>query len=40
MRTQDDKNSRAIEACRAAVEAADTLDHEDQIPALKLLQDT
>ena len=30
---------RALEAGREAVEAADTLDHEDQIPALKLLQD-
>ena len=29
----------ALEASREAVEAADTLDHEDQIPALKLLQD-
>lgn len=29
----------ALEASREAVEAVDTLDHEDQIPALKLLQD-
>jgi hypothetical protein len=29
----------ALEASREAVEAADTADHEDQIPALKLLQD-
>lgn len=31
---------QALEASRDAVEAADTLDHEDQIPALKLLQDS
>jgi hypothetical protein len=30
----------AIEASREVVEAADTLDHEDQIPALKLLQES
>jgi hypothetical protein len=30
----------ALEASREVVEAADTLDHEDQIPALKMLQDT
>jgi hypothetical protein len=30
---------QAIEAAREAVEAADTLDHEEQIPALKLLSD-
>lgn len=30
---------QALNACREAVEAADTLDHEDQIPALRLLQD-
>ena len=30
----------ALEASRDVVEAADTLDHEDQIPALKLLQDS
>jgi hypothetical protein len=29
----------ALEASRETVEAADTLDHEEQIPALKLLQD-
>ncbi len=29
----------ALEASRETVEAADTRDHEDQIPALKLLQD-
>lgn len=29
----------ALEASRDAVEAADTFDHEEQIPALKLLQD-
>jgi hypothetical protein len=31
---------QALEASRDAVEAADTLDHEDQIPALKLMQDS
>jgi hypothetical protein len=31
---------QALEASREAVEAADTLDHEDQIPALKLMQDS
>jgi hypothetical protein len=31
---------QALEASRAAVEAADTFDHEEQIPALKLLQDS
>jgi hypothetical protein len=30
---------QALEASREAVEAADTLDHEEQIPALRLLQD-
>jgi hypothetical protein len=30
----------ALEASREVVEAADTLDHEEQIPALKMLQDT
>ena len=30
---------RALESSREAVEAADTLDHEDQIPALRALQD-
>ena len=30
---------QALDASREAVEAADTLDHEEQIPALKLLQD-
>jgi hypothetical protein len=30
---------RALESSREAVEAADTLDHEDQIPALRTLQD-
>ena len=30
---------RALDASREVVEAADTLDHEEQIPALKLLQD-
>jgi hypothetical protein len=30
---------QALEASRDAVEAADTFDHEEQIPALKLLQD-
>jgi hypothetical protein len=29
-----------LETSRDLVEAADTLDHEDQIPALKLLQDS
>ena len=29
----------ALEASREVVEAADTRDHEEQIPALKLLQD-
>jgi hypothetical protein len=31
---------QALEAAREAVEAADTFDHEEQIPALKLLQDS
>ena len=31
---------QALEASRETVEAADTLDHEDQIPALKLMQDS
>ena len=31
---------QALEASREVVEAADTLDHEDQIPALKLLQES
>lgn len=30
---------RALDSSREAVEAADTLDHEDQIPALRVLQD-
>jgi hypothetical protein len=30
----------ALEASREVVESADTLDHEDQIPALRMLQDT
>ena len=30
---------RALDSSREAVEAADTLDHEDQIPALRALQD-
>jgi len=30
----------ALEASRESVEAADTLDHEEQIPALKLLQES
>jgi hypothetical protein len=31
---------RALEASREVVEAADTLDHEEQIPALRVLQDS
>ena len=30
----------ALEASREVVEAADTLDHEEQIPALRVLQDS
>jgi hypothetical protein len=30
----------ALEASREVVEAADTLDHEEQIPALRMLQDS
>ena len=31
---------QALESSREAVEAADTLDHEEQIPALRTLQDS
>jgi hypothetical protein len=34
-----DRLRQALEASRDAVEAADTFDHEEQIPALRLLQD-
>jgi hypothetical protein len=30
----------SLDASRESVEAADSFDHEEQIPALKLLQDS